>query len=203
MKFHQIRKGIIQKTILSMVCLSIYTQISAQLDTLKCVKGRKDIGAEIQVYPAGVISAFTANFVVSNQFALRFRAGGNFANRRNWSPFNDEEIAKGYGGSVGWVTYHPYKIGHFTAGATIDLWRMWTQWKDEMDSQNPKSGETYTLVVQPWADVGYLFHIRNTHLNIGTTMGFGREINVITKGERVGEGWMGSLTLTLNYTFMP
>lgn len=178
-----------------------HASLSAQsIDTLKCNQGRIDLGIEIQGYPAGIIPVITTNLFFANQLAFRIRAGGNFANRHNWSPYNDFETAQGYGGSLGLVTYHPYKIGHFTAGVTIDLWHMTTQWKDHLDTPNPTQGVSQTLVFQPWADIGYLFNIRNTRLNIGGTLGFGKEINIVTKGDSVGEGWMNSLTLTVNYT---
>jgi hypothetical protein len=170
------------------------------VDTLKCSKGRIDFGLEVQGYPAGIIPTVTSNIFLVDQLALRIRAGGNFANRRNWSPYNDNETAKGFGGSVGLVTYYPYRIGHFTAGVTFDFWNMWTNWKDNLNTSAPTQGETYTLVFQPWADIGYLFNKRNSRINYGLTFGFGKEINVVTRGERVGEGWMNSLTLTFNYT---
>ena len=180
--------------------LQIQIKGYGQVDTLKCSQGRMDLGFEIQGYPAGIIPTVTANFFIINQVALRIRLGGNFANRRDFSPYNDNENAKGFGASTGLVVYFPYKLGHFTAGATIDFWNMYTNWKDSLSSANPIMGKTYTLVFQPWVDVGYLFNIKNTRINLGTTLGFGKEINIITRGERVGEGWMNSITFTLNYT---
>ncbi len=180
--------------------LNFFQIYASSNDTLKCSRGRIDLGFELQGYPAGLIPTLTCNYFVHNGIALRFRAGGNFANRRNWSPYNDNETAVGYGGSVGLVTYYPFKLGHFTAGITTDLWNMTTKWKDNLNTAQPTSGTTKTLVLQPWVDVGYLFNIRNTRLNMGCTLGFGREINVVTIGDRVGEGWMNSATFTVNYT---
>ncbi|MCB9252043.1 MAG: hypothetical protein H6605_06220 [Flavobacteriales bacterium] len=186
--------------ILLLITVAFFQDLKAQIDTLKCKRGRFDFGIEIQGYPAGIIPTLTADLYFRNQLAVRLRAGGNFANRQDWSPYNDRETAKGYGGSLGLVSYHPYKLGHFTAGATIDIWSMWTHWKDKIDGSDPQEGDTYTLVFQPWINVGYLFNIRNTRINLGTTLGMGREFNIVTKGDRVGEGWMNSITLTVKYT---
>ncbi len=164
-----------------------------------CSRGRLDAGLELQCYPAGFIPTLTANFFAVNNVALRVRLGGNFANRTGLSPYNQYERAKGYGGSAGLVTYFPYKHGHFTTGITTDVWRMWTNWQNDQGTPTASSGTTYTFVLQPWADAGYLYQLKNTRTNLGLTLGFGKEINVVTKGKPVGQGWMGSATITLNH----
>ncbi len=185
------------------ILLFFLNRANGQTDTPKCNKGRIDFGGEVQVYPAGLIPTLTANIFFANQLAIRIRIGGNFANRRDWSHYNDYETAKGFGASLGLVTYYPYKKGYFTVCAIIDIWKMTTKWKDDLDTPLPLNGETKTIVIQPWIDIGYLFKINNTRINIGPTLGFGREINVITRGDRVGEGWMNSITLTMNYPLKP
>lgn len=75
---------------------------------------------------------------------------------------------------------------------------MWTTWQDGLQTSKPTAGTTYNVVLQPWANVGYQYPI-SSKLNTGISVGFGREINVITRGEKVGEGWMGIFTITTNY----
>jgi len=161
-------------------------------------KRKMELGTELQLYPAGYMTMITSNIFIREDWTLRFRLGGNFANREDFSGFNDNEVAKGFGGSFGLVKYVPYWKGNFIFGASFDTWNMWTKWKDGINTTNPTSGTTYNLVIQPWVNAGYLYNLSNT-LNTGISLGFGREINVITRGEKVGEGWMGIATLSLNY----
>lgn len=161
-------------------------------------KRKMELGTELQLYPVGYMTMITSNIFIREDWALRFRLGGNFANREDFSGFNDNEVAKGFGGSFGLVKYVPYWKGNFIFGASFDTWNMWTKWKDGINTTNPTSGTTYNLVIQPWVNAGYLYNLSNT-LNTGISLGFGREINVITRGEKVGEGWMGIATFSLNY----
>lgn len=118
---------------------------------------------------------------------MRFRVGGNFVNREDFIGYNDDEIAKGFGGSFGLLLYFPFGKDNFIAGATIDIWNMWTDWKDSINSPHPTAGKTYNLVLQPWVNGGYLFNLSD-RWNTGVSLGFEREINVITRAEKVGEG---------------
>ncbi|MFK5959718.1 MAG: hypothetical protein QM495_12730 [Lutibacter sp.] len=160
--------------------------------------GNIEFGTELQLYPVGYMPTITSNIFIKNNIALRFRIGGNFANRQDFSGLNDEEIVKGFGGSIGLVKYFPYRKGNFIAGFTVDGWNMWTDWKDELNTSTPKSGTTYNLVIQPWINAGYLYKL-SEKWSTGLTLGIGREINAITSGKQVGEGWIGSLTLTTNF----
>jgi hypothetical protein len=158
-----------------------------------------EIGTELQLYPVGFMPMITSNIFIKEDWALRFRIGGNFANRQDFSGYNDDEVAKGFGGSVGVVKYFPsWWKGKIFVGVTLDTWNMWTEWQDGTKTPNPTSGTTYNLVLQPWANVGYQYNI-SSKWNAGISAGFGREINVITRGEKVGEGWMGIATFSVNY----
>jgi hypothetical protein len=170
----------------------------AQSDESK-INRKTEIGTELQLYPVGYMTMITSNIFINDDWALRFRIGGNFANRRNLSGFNDDEVAKGFGGSFGLIKYVSYWNGDFIFGASIDTWNMWTKWKDGIKTSNPISGTTYNLVLQPWVNAGYLYNFSNKW-NAGLSIGFGREINIITHGENVGEGWMGIATISLNYS---
>jgi len=162
------------------------------------LKHKVELGTELQLYPVGYMPMLTSNVFLNEKWALRFRIGGNFADRQDFSGFNDHETAEGFGGSAGVVRYIPYGNGHVIIGASIDTWNMWTDWKDGLNTSAPTSGQTYNLVLQPWINGGYLFDVSNKW-NAGASVGLGREINVITRGEKVGEGWMGILTLSVNY----
>lgn len=157
-----------------------------------------ELGTELQLYPAGIMPMVTSNVFLNEKWVLRFRVGGNFADRQDFSEYNDNEVASGFGATIGLVRYFPYGKGNFILGASIDTWNMWTDWKDDLNTNNPTQGETYNFVIQPWINGGYLFNL-SKKWNAGGSLGFGKEINVITRGENVGEGWMGIVTLSANY----
>ncbi|MEO5776217.1 MAG: hypothetical protein ABIQ27_04885 [Flavobacterium sp.] len=152
-----------------------------------------EIGLEFEVYPVGYMIVGTSNIFLKDDLALRFRVGGNFADRGDKSGFNDSEIAKGYGASIGIVKYFPVKGGKIIAGFATDFWFMKTDWID-----NSVKGTTTNLVIQPWISSGYLFDFSNK-FNAGIILGFGREINTFNKGEQVGQGFMGSISVQTNY----
>ena len=178
-------------------CILISTHVFSQSEE-HTQKRKIELGTELQVYPVGYMTMITSNIFIKEDLALRFRLGGNFADREDFSGFNDDEVADGFGGSVGLVKYVPYWKGNFIFGGSLDVWNMWTDWKDGLNTPNPTSGTTYNLVIQPWVNAGYLYNLSNKW-NAGISIGLGREINVITRGENVGEGWMGIATFSLNY----
>ncbi len=161
-------------------------------------KNKIEIGAEVQGYPAGIMPMITSSFFWNEKWAVRVRIGGNFADRQDFSDYNENEVASGFGATIGVVRYFPYKKGNFSIGAYIDFWNMWTDWKENLNTSTPTEGQTYNLVIQPWVNGGYLFNL-TPKWNAGASVGFGREINVITRGENVGEGWMGIVTVSVNY----
>lgn len=179
---------------LSLISMQSFAQ-SEESKTRKKI----EIGTELQVYPVGFMPMITSNVFLNEKWALRFRIGGNFADRQDFSGYNDDEVAKGFGGSFGVVKYFsPWGKGQPFVGLTLDTWNMWTEWQDGLQTSNPTSGTTYNVVLQPWANAGYQYPISGKW-NTGISVGFGREINVITRGEKVGEGWMGIATFSVNY----
>jgi hypothetical protein len=181
-----------------LVTLLLFASLIGNAQEKEPIKHHIEFGTELQLYPVGYMTMLTSNVFLNEKWALRFRIGGNFANRQDYSDFNDDEIAEGFGGSIGLVRYFPYGKGNFIAGASIDTWNMWTDWKDGLNTSSPTSGQTYNVVLQPWINGGYLFNISDKW-NAGASIGFGREINIITRGEKVGEGWMGIATFSINY----
>lgn len=175
----------------------IYILLSAMSFTSysqsKDVKKKVEIGVELEAYPVGYIPVITSNIFLKDDLALRFRIGGNFADRGDNSGLNDSEIAKGYGFSAGIVKYLPVKGGNIIAGFATDFWFMKTDWIDDTES-----GTTTNFVVQPWLSSGYLYNFSNK-FNAGIILGFGREINTFNKGEEVGQGFMASVSFQANY----
>ncbi len=197
-KFLYIVMNLKKKIILCYFIIYSALSFAQKKNNLKTKK--VEFGTEIQAYPVGFITTVTSTVFVKENIAIRFRIGGNFANRKDFSGFNDDEKTSGFGGSFGLLKYFPYKNGNIILGANVDGWNMWTRWKEAIETLNPQQGTTYNLVIQPGLNAGYLYNV-SKKLNLGLTLGIGREINIITRGENVGQGWIGSLSLITNYSF--
>lgn len=156
---------------------------------------RTDLGLSVQVYPAGIIPTVNLEHYFNEKSSLLVRAGLNIVDRQDFSEFNITEEGTGFGGSVGYRKHFPSGKGKFIAGINVDVWSLNIDWTDFSPTDSIISGSTYTLVVQPWLEGGYFLPIKNTKSQIGLTLGFGREINVITSGDEVEQGFIGSILL--------
>ncbi|MEM9000777.1 MAG: hypothetical protein AAGB24_10980 [Bacteroidota bacterium] len=85
--------------------------------------------------------------------------------------------------------------GKVIAGINTDIWSLNIDWTDRFLANVTISGSTYILVVQPWLEGGYFLPLKNTRSQLGITLGFGREINSVTSGEEVEQGFIGSISL--------
>ncbi len=160
---------------------------------------RTDLGLSVQVYPAGVIPTVNVEHYFNEKSSLLIRAGLNIVDRQDFSDFNETEEGTGYGGSIGYRKHFPSGKGKFIAGLNLDVWSLTIDWTDVGPADDLISGSTYTLVIQPWLEGGYFLPIKNTKSQIGLTLGFGREINAITSGDEVEQGFIASILL--QYTF--
>lgn len=146
--------------------------------------GKWSLGLELQAYPAGVIPGITGEYSLNNASSLVFRLGANLADRKDFSGLNDHEKGWGPGGTIGY-RYYFENSGWYLGGRT-DLWWMNIQWNDASDT--PTSGTTQIGVLQPTIEGGYCFSSNVWKLGVGTSQGF--EINVISKGADVGQGFI-------------
>ena len=153
-----------------------------------------NLGVSVQVYPAGVIPTINFEHYLNEKSSLLIRAGLNIVDRKDFSDFHDEETGTGVGGSVGYRRHFPSGKGKFIAGLNLDVWSLPIDFSDTDDGITT-SGSTYTVVFQPCLEGGYFLPIKNTKSQLGMTLGFGREINVITSGEEVAQGFLASISL--------
>ena len=154
---------------------------------------RTDLGLSVQVYPAGIIPTVNVEHYFNENSSLLVRAGLNIVDRQDFSNFNETEEGTGFGGSIGYRKHFPSGKGKFIAGLNLDVWSLTIDWTDIESADGLISGSTYTLVVQPWLEGGYFMPIKNTKSQVGLTLGFGREINAITSGDEVEQGFIGSI----------
>lgn len=180
-----------RKTILFILIIYSCAEMSAQENSANPIY----IGAAVQFYPAGIISTVHADIMIQEKNSIYLRFGGNYANRQDFSNFNDNEKGGGFGGSVGYRRHFLLKKGKLIAGFNTDIWNLWIRWKNEIGTAFQTKGTTYTLVLQPWVEGGYFYPIKSSSIQIGITAGFGKEFNVITDGKKVEADWIGSLKL--------
>ncbi|MGX1929724.1 hypothetical protein [Flagellimonas sp. 2504JD4-2] len=158
------------------------------------------LGVSVQVYPAGIIPTINLDHAISEKSSVLLRLGGNFVDRKDFSDVNVTEEGEGFGGSIGYRRHFPSGKGKFIAGLNLDVWSLNIDWTDIGPADAPISGSTYTLVLQPWLEGGYFLPIKNTRSQLGLTLGFGREINAITSGEEVEQGFIGSVSLQYQFS---
>ncbi|GMN10519.1 hypothetical protein MTsPCn9_33550 [Croceitalea sp. MTPC9] len=161
---------------------------------------RTDLGVSVQLYPAGIIPTVNLEHYVEENSSLLFRLGLNIVDRQDFSDFNETEEGTGFGGSIGYRKHFPSGKGKFIAGLNLDVWSLTIDWTDIGPADGLVSGSTYTLVIQPWLEGGYFLPIKNTKSQIGLTLGFGREINAITSGDEVEQGFIGSVSLQYQFS---
>ncbi len=154
-----------------------------------------NIGLSAQFYPAGFIPTGNFEHFLNEQSSLVFRLGFNFTDRKDFSDVNATEEGGGFGGSFGYRKHFLLRKGKIVAGLNLDIWSLNIDWTDIGPTDAPISGETYILVLQPWLEGGYFLPIKNSSSQVGITLGFGREINVITSGDEVAQGFIGSVSL--------
>ncbi|NQZ43975.1 MAG: hypothetical protein HRT65_06660 [Flavobacteriaceae bacterium] len=171
------------------------TSVSAQQADMP----KNQLGVSAQFYPAGFIPTVNLEHHLKGKTSLLLRLGANIVDRQDFSDENLTEEGTGFGGSLGVRNRYPWGKGDFIAGLNLDVWSLTIDWTDIAPTDAPLSGSTFTLVVQPWLEAGYFLPIKNSNSQIGFSLGFGREINAITSGEEVEQGFIASASLQFQF----
>jgi hypothetical protein len=158
------------------------------------------VGAEIQLYPSGVIPGLHGQWALSTKNVLTFRLGYNLAERQDNGEHDDEE-GGGPGATVGYRRYFRPDQRRWYVGGRVDLWTMEIDWQDDTGGPAQSSGTTDILVLQPTVEAGYGFQLGGSRWRLDAGLAFGFEINVHTDGEEVGEGasLLGGATVVYNF----
>jgi len=173
--------------------LILFLILPALLLSQKTDAPKNSIGVSAQFYPAGFIPTLNWERQLGEKTSMLIRLGINSTDRQDFSDENDTETGTGFGGSLGLRKRYEWGKGQFVAGFHTDIWSLEIDWTDTDQAMNPTAGSTYTLVVQPWLEAGYFLPIKNAKSQLGLSLGFGREINVITSGDPVAQGFIGSV----------
>ena len=162
------------------------------------LKSQVDISFEFQAYPTGVIPGIRVENLHGDKSASHFRIGYNKFDHRDLG-VQDEEIGDGFGFSLGYKRY--FKSGHngWHWGVKSDIWWNSVDWASLDGSTVTNSGTTKITVIQPTAEIGYLFDFENFFITPNIALGF--EWNVKTDGEPTGEGAILLLGVQLGKRF--
>lgn len=177
-----------------LVVFFLFSFLARAQDTIqkKSDDKKTNFGISVQVYPAGIIPTLNLEHYVSEKSSLLFRLGYNIVDRQDFSDENETETGGGLGGTIGYRRHFLLDKGKIVAGFNTDIWNLDIDWTDTI-SGTPISGTTNNIVIQPWLEAGYFFPIKISEL--GITAGFGREINAVTNGDDVEQGFIASISL--------
>ncbi len=177
--------------LIAILCSGLFNPIKAQKNI--------QLGIEHNVYPAGNIPGLIAqSYNYQTPHSWNFRLAVNIARRKDFSGLNDDERGWGPGISVGYRYYLNTENAAWYAGLRSDLWYMQIDWID--NSEPIDRGTTKIWVVQPMLELGYVFEL-NENWNFGLGLNNGFEVNVITDGEEVGQGFITLGTVHLMRKF--
>jgi hypothetical protein len=184
----------LKRSLLLFLLLCRIHEINAQ-DTERKVA----IGLGVQAYPAGVIPFLQCHLYLTNDISVSARVGYNITDRKDFSPVNDHEEGSGPGISIGLNKNFNWRKNQLFVGFMTEVWQLKINWKDASNIQTNRIGQTEVIVLQPWLNAGYLKSIGKSPIDFVVGLGFGREINIITKGDEVAQGWMGSVFAGIHY----
>jgi len=159
-----------------------------------------NIGIDVQGYPTGAIVTLRYEHAIKERHAVNVRAGYNIIRHRNLG-VQDDERGGGGGFSLGYRFYLKEQQHGFFFGAKSDVWFNEIQWKSSPNNADERSGITNIIVLQPTAEAGYCWAVANNQLGIAPYIALGSEINVMTKGEEVGQGAIFLVGLNVHYRF--
>jgi hypothetical protein len=172
----------------AILLLFSFTVFKADAQTL-------DIGFEFQAYPTGLIPGLRIEKGFAEKNAVHLRLGYNLIDHRDLGPHQDE-TGNGYGFTIGYKRYLKADFKGWSLGIRNDIWFNTIDWKENIDTPQETAGITKITVVQPTAELSYLFEFGNSWI-ITPSIGFGYEVNVKTEGEPTGEGAILLLGFTI------
>lgn len=158
---------------------------------------RLNLGAEIQYYPSGWVYGARADLYLGKHVNWNFRIAYNDVDRKSFSDYNLTEVGGGFGASLGYRYFFGKRKGLFL-GARADFWQLDIDWTDVDNNMMSISGTTAITVFQPTVEIGYQFKV-GKHWTIAPAFTNGFEINVVTEGDDVGEGFITLVGVNVAY----
>jgi len=167
--------------------------VSAAFPAATQASAEGTLGAELQLYPAGVIVGVRYERPLGEQSVAYARLAANLTDRQDFGE-HDDESGGGFGVGVGVRSWLDERGAGWYYGGRVDLWALAIDWDDD----NPaRSGQSDIIVLQPAVEGGHSWRAGAGRFDLGLALG--AEVNVDTSGEDVGEGLI--LLLGLTYQF--
>lgn len=182
--------------------IAILLTLSLFCSTFSIAQSTKsfDVGLEVQAYPTGIIPGIHLEWGLSEKDGLLTRIGYNLVRHRDLGKHEDER-GGGFGFTLGYRRYFKANRNGLFIGAKSDIWFNKIDWKDKIGQSAEVSGQTDITVLQPTAELGYVFNLGENGWILVPSVAFGAEINVKTKGSEVGEGAIVLIGFTLGKRF--
>lgn len=141
--------------------------------------GAGSAGVELRAYPAGLIPGLRGEMVLGPDDLFVGQVGYNATERHDWGE-HEQESGGGIGLGAGWL----HRIhGAWWLGARLDSWWLEIDWEDPA-----RRGTTSVQVLQPTLTGNYRWGPGSWHVE--WSLAAGMEINLDTRGEAVGEGFI-------------
>lgn len=147
------------------------------------------VGVEAQAYPTGFIPGLRVAFPVGiiSRGEVNIRLGYQIIDHQDFG-VQDDETGTGFGGTLGYRHYLKGGRRGFFGGVRADLWFNKIDWISNALTPAERRGQSNVTVLQPTAEVGYLFMLGESNISIAPALGFGVEWNIATEGLPTGEG---------------
>jgi len=145
-----------------------------------------DLSFKLDIYPTGIIPGIVIDKTIGDKSAVGLRLGYNAFDHRDLG-VHDEETGGGPGFTLGYQRYFKDGFKGWVAGVKSDVWFNHVDWFDVGVADGGITGETDIIVIQPTAEIGYVWLLKNNVI-ISPSFSFGFEWNVRTEGEPTGEG---------------
>ena len=185
----QMQHVVTKLVFVSLVTFLIVTSGLAQGKTFK-------IGVEFQAYPTGAIPGIRADMFLSDYSKVHIRLGYNIVRHGDAGEHQDER-GGGPGATLGYDIL-PAANHRWTLGLRADLWYNQVDWYDIPDSGAKVQGKTDVTILQPTIQAGFRLP-SGERLEFIPTLAFGYEINIVTRGEDVGQGPVLLAGLIVNF----
>ena len=174
-----------RQAVKTMIAIAVFMATGCAASLLSAQESSVEFGAELQVYPTGVIPGLAGSYLFDAHSSVHLRLGYNIVRHRDLGEHDDER-----GGGFGFTLGYRYILGDdgtgWFGGVRTDLWFNEIDWYDDINGSKVE-GTTKINVVQPTAIAGYFFQAGDSFF-IAPTVSLGVEINTNTRGAEVGQG---------------
>lgn len=179
------------------VCLCCSLGARAQDEGLRT----KELGFTFQQYPTGSIPGLSYTFQPgeSSQYSLQLRVGYNIVYHGDAGVW-DDETGGGFGFSPAWFYHLKEDRTGLYLGGRLDVWFNSIDWEGQGPWDQPLSGNSDIIVLQPTAVAGYRILLGENYVLV-PEVALGAEVNIILDGEETGQGAivLGGITLARRF----